>query len=576
MGRSRHSALAVALIYLLAWLLSACTGQATPSLRRNPGSSPLTGPYRWLAFPGHQPSGSLVVGDTGFPTSANPLFASSRFDLEVTSALWAAPVVFDQHFHVQPDQLTEVPLPENGDVLDGGKTVIMHLRHDLRWSDGQPILAGDFAYWWRLNQDADTGAITPSGYDQIASITTPDIYTVVLHFKQPFGPYLSYLPYAAPEHAWGHLQPIDLQNRADVFQAPVVTDGPYKLAFFVRQQSYTLVPDLNYRSTTFHGPFLARLIYRGYPTPEALSAAVRSGQVDLAEGYAEDQVPALGRLPGNMQMQITPAAAYEHLDFNLARPFFQDLRVRQAIQLALDRCGILRDILHMPDCARLASQVEPLPSPVYDPAIRPAPYDPAQARQLLAQAGWRSGAGGLLYKQGEPFVVRLVTVSGNPLRAAVARRIQQNLRAVGIQVTLAFYALGEFFGVYTRGGILATGAYDLAMFGYANAPEPDDEYGVFHSSQIPDETNADLGNYGRVQDPIIDQALTQGRYSVEFAARVQDYHRFLERLASQVYLIPLYTAVNILVVHTGVQNVVGNPNAVESNWNIADWWRATP
>jgi peptide/nickel transport system substrate-binding protein len=575
MGRSRHSALAVALIYLLAWLLSACTGQATPSLRGNPGSSPLTGPYSWLAFPGHQPSGSLVVGDTGFPTSANPLFASSRFDLEVTSALWAAPVVFDEHFHVQPDQLTEVPLPENGDVLDGGKTVIMHLRHDLRWSDGQPILASDFAYWWHLNQDADTGAITTSGYDQIASITTPDIYTVVLHFKQPFGPYLSYLPYAAPEHAWGHLQPLDLQNRADVFQAPVVTDGPYKLAFFVRQQSYTLVPDLNYRSTTFHGPFLARLIYRGYPTPEALSAAVRSGQVDLAEGYTEDQVPVLGRLPGNMQMQITPAAAYEHLDFNLARPFFQDLRVRQAIQLALDRCGILRDILHMPDCARLASQVEPPPSPVYDAAIRPAPYDPVQARQLLAQAGWRSGAGGLLYKQGEPFVVRLVTGSGNPLRAAIARRIQQNLRAVGIQVTLAFYDLGEFFGVYTRGGILATGAYDLAMFGYANAPEPDDEYEVFHSSQIPDAANADLGNYGRVQDPIIDQALTQGRYSVEFAARVQDYHRFLERLASQVYLIPLYTAVNILVVNTSLRNVVGNPNTLEINWNIADWWRAT-
>jgi peptide/nickel transport system substrate-binding protein len=453
--------------------------------------------------------------------------------------------------------------------------VIMHLRHDLRWSDGQPILASDFAYWWHLNQNADTGAITTSGYDQIASITTPDIYTVVLHLKQPFGPYLSYLPYAAPEHAWGRLQPIDLQNQADVFQAPVVTDGPYKLAFFVRQQSYTLVPNLNYRSTTFHGPFLSRLIYRGYATPEALGAAVRSGQVDLAEGYTEDQLPALGKLPGNMQMQTTPAAAYEHLDFNLARPVFQDLRVRQAVQLALDRCGILRDILHMPDCARLASQVEPPPSLVYDSSIRPAPYDPAQARQLLAQAGWRPGTGGLLYKQGEPFVVRLVTVSDNPLRAAVARRIQQNLRAVGIQVTLAFYDLGEFFGVYTRGGILATGAYDLAMFGYANAPEPDDEYSVFHSSQIPSATNADLGNYGRVQDPIIDQALTQGRSNVEFTLRVQDYHRFLERLASQVYLIPLYTAVNILVVNTSLRNVVGNPNTLENNWNIADWWRAT-
>jgi peptide/nickel transport system substrate-binding protein len=533
----------------------------------------VSGPYIWQAFPGHRPAGSLVVGDTGFPVSANPLFAFSRFDLEVTAALWAAPVVFDQHFHAQADQLTEVPLPENGGVLAGGKTVVMHLRHDLRWSDGQPLLASDFVYWWRLDQDRDTGAITTAGYDQISSITTPDRYTVVLHFARPFGPYLSYLPMAAPEHLWGHIRPIDLQNRTDIFQAPPVTSGPYMLAFFVRQQSYMLVPAPTYRSTTFHGPFLSRLLYRGYPTSQALGEAVRSGQVDLAEGYTEDQLSALGQLPADMQVQVTPAAAYEHLDFNLARPVLQDLRVRQAMQLALDRCGILRDILRMPDCARLVSQVEPQPSLVYDASIGSVPYDPGRARQLLTRAGWLPGVGGQVYKQGQPFVVHLVTVTGNPLRAAVARRIQQNLRAIGIRVELAFSDPGTFFGVYERGGILATGAYDLAIFGYANAADPDDEYGVFHSSQIPGAASGSAGNYGRIADPVIDQALTVGRGSVALATRIQAYHRFLERLASQVYLVPLYTAIDVLIVRTGVQNVVGNPNTVANNWNIADWWR---
>lgn len=575
MGRSGHGPCrlrAIALVCFLAWMLNACIGQASvPVIHDN---SPLIGPYHALAFPGRQPSDHLILGDTGFPTSANPLFSVSRFDLEVTSALWAAPVVFDQHFHAQPDQLTEVPLPENGDVRDSGKTIIMHLRHDLHWSDGEPVLAGDFAYWWRLDQDADTGAITTSGYDQIASITTPDNYTVILHMKRPFGPYLSYLPYAAPEHAWSHLQPIDLQNRLDIFQAPTVTDGPYKLALFVQNQSYTLVPNPAYHSTTFHGPFLAQLVYRAYPTSGSLLAALRSGQVDVAEGYTEDELPALTRLPFGMQLQITPAAAYEHLDFNLARPFLQDLRARQAIQLAIDRCGLLREVLHMPDCSRLADQVEPQPSLVYDASIHPPGYNPQEARKLLAAAGWLPGPGGWVYRQGQPFVLRLVTTSNNALRAAVATRLQQDLRAIGIQVKLAFYDLGAFFGVYTRGGILATGAYDLALFGYANAPEPDDEYEVFHSSQIPGAANPNAGNYGRVSDPVIDQALTLGRYTVPFASRVQAYHQFLERLASQVYLIPLYTAVNILAVKTNLRNVVGNPNTVENNWNIADWWIA--
>ncbi len=537
-------------------------------------SSPLIGPYNVYSSPGHQPSGRLVLADSGFPTTVNPLFSTSRFDLEVTSALWAAPVVFDQHFHAQPDQLTEVPLPENGDVQDGGKTIIMHLRHDLRWSDGQPILASDFAYWWHLDQNADTGASTTVGYDQIANITTPDIYTVILHMKRPFGPYLSYLPYAAPEHVWGHFQPIDLQNRQDIFQAPTVTDGPYKLAIFVPQQSYTLAPNPNYRSTTFHGPFLAQVIYRAYATPGALSTALRGGQVDVADGYTEDELASLAPLSTPLQAQITPAAAYEHLDFNLAHSVFQDLRVRQAFQLAIDRCGILRDILHAPDCSRLTDQVEPQPSLVYDASISSPGYDPRAARQLLTQAGWLPGADGLLYKQGQPFVAHLVTTSGNTLRAAVAMRLQQDLRAIGIQVTLTFYDLDTFFGVYDRGGILATGVYDLALFGYANAPEPDDEYAVFHSSQIPSAANPDLGNYGRVADPVIDQALTQGRYAVPYVTRIQAYQRFLQRLASEVYLIPLYTAVNILVVNTSLRNVVGNPNIAENNWNIADWWRA--
>lgn len=573
MREDRRGLRAVALICFLAWMLSACTtGQVSVSDGHT--HSPLVGPYTFLSSPAHQPSGRLVLADTGFPLAANPLFSVSRFDLEVTSALWAAPVVFDQHFHAQPDQLTEVPLPENGDVLDGGRTVIMHLRHDLRWSDGQPLQASDFAYWWRLNQDADTGAITTAGYDQIASISVPDNYTVILHMKRPFGPYLRYLPYAAPEHAWGHLQPIDLQNRTDIFQAPTVTDGPYKLALFVQHQSYTLVPNPYYHSTTFHGPFLAQLVYQEYVTSQALAAAVRSGQVDLAEGYTEDELSLLSQLPDNMQLQITPAAAYEHLDFNLARPLLQDLRVRQAIQLTIDRCGLLRDLLHMPDCSRLADQVEPPPSLVYDASIHPPGYDPQKARQLLAEAGWLPGAGGWVYKQGQPFVLRLVTTTGNTLRAAVARRLQEDLRRVGIQVRLAFYDLGTLFGVYTRGGILATGAYDLAMFGYANAPEPDDEYEVFHSSQIPSAANPDAGDYGRVADPIIDQALTRGRDSVAFAARVLTYHQFLERLASQVYLIPLYTAVNILLVNSSLRNIVGNPDTVQNNWNIADWWKA--
>ena len=354
--------------------------------------------------------------------------------------------------------------------------------------------------------------------------------------------------------------------------APLVTDGPYKITDFSNGRSYTLAPNTYYHSTTFHGPFLARLLFRTYNSMAALRAAIQAGQVDVSEDYMEYELPGLGRISGPARLLETPAASYEHLDFNLANPDFQDVQVRRAISLAIDKCTILREALHMPDCTRTANQVEPQPSLYNDSSIPASVYDPVTARKLLAQAGWLPGPNGLLYRQGKSFTLRLVTTSDNPIRAAAAALIQRDLHAVGIDLHVSYYSLGQFFAVYSRGGIVASGAFDLAMFGYQNSAEPDDEYGVFHSSQIPGAAQPALGNYGRVQDSIIDQSLALGRDTVPFAQRVQDYHRFLEQLANPVYLIPLYTGINLLTVSTRAHNVQPNPDVLKNNWNIADWW----
>lgn len=570
--------LSIAAVFLLVivWLVVACNSTATLPAPR----SPLLGPYSYTPAgqqaSGSQSKGQIVFADTQFPDTLNPLFADIPIDFTLDNALWAAPVFFDQHFHAHADQLTEVPLPQNGDVLDGGKTIIMHLRHDLRWSDGQPLTSDDFRYWWQLEQDPNTGAITLGGYNEIASIDTPDAYTVVLHMKQPFGPYLLYLPYAAPRHAWDKFSAIDLQNTPSVFTLPTVTDGPYMLDQQTKtattDQSLTMLPNPYYHSSTFHGPFASRLIYRAYTTTTQLIQAVQQGQVNVAEGYTENDVGALQRSIRAATVLEAPTAAYEHLDFNLAHPFFQDVRMRRAIQMAIDVCGMLEIVLHEANCARRVTQVEPPPSLVYDPAIKASRYDPAAARTLLAQAGWRPNDQGIMTKDGHTFTIRLVTTANNSTRMALAHYIQRGLRAIGIQVDIAAYNLGELFGIYTKNGVLATGNYDMALFTYANGPDPDDEYDVFASSQIPSADNPYGSNYGRVNDPIIDQALTNGRNTVNFASRVTAYHQFLERLAAQVYSIPLYNELNILTISANVRNVIPNPNASDNTWNIADWW----
>ncbi|HKV57953.1 MAG TPA: ABC transporter substrate-binding protein, partial [Ktedonobacteraceae bacterium] len=168
--RTRPASLCLCLLLLVT--LAACDNAPAQPTQQHV-SSPLLGPYAATLPASQNRSGTIVLADRQFPDAVNPLFSGSPADFELQAALWAAPLVFDDHFHAQPDQLTEVPLPENGDVRDNGKTIIMRLRHDLRWSDGQPILARDFQYWWQLDQNPDSGALNVSGYDQIASIETP-------------------------------------------------------------------------------------------------------------------------------------------------------------------------------------------------------------------------------------------------------------------------------------------------------------------------------------------------------------------------------------------------------------------
>ncbi len=548
----------VVLIFLYMLLLAtACN--TTPSV-----------PITSTPIPTRTYHGSITYATTQFPESANPLFASSTADFALNTALWAQPVFYDQQFHVHPDQLVEVPLPENGGVQNGGKTILLHVRHDLHWSDGQPILASDFVYWWHLNQNPDTGATTRSGYDQIASIETPNDYTIVLHMKHPFGPYLFYLPYAAPQHAWRTIRPIDLQNTASLYQMPQVTSGPYQLKSMQDGQRYTLVPNIHYASSSFRGPFMSQLVFRAYDSTASLVTAVQHHSADITTGYTEDERPLLTHLPSDVKIIETSAAAYAHLEFNNAHPLFADIRVREAIQKGINVCNLLVTVLHENNCNRRTTQVEPLPSLYYDSTLRPVSYDLSAAKRLLAQSGWRLDTHNTLLKDGRPFTLRLVTTQ-SPLRVAVATYVQHALTMLGIRVQLATYSSNVFFDVYTKNGILATGAYDMALFTYANSPEPDDEYTVFHSSQIPDANNPTLSNYARVNDKVIDSALAQGRDAVAFADRVAAYHRFLERLTQEVYVVPLYVEPVITTVTPQVQNVIPNPNSAMPTWNIADW-----
>ncbi len=520
--------------------------------------------------------GTILMSDWEFPSSTNSWFNTSVVGVEVGQALWGGPYAVTSDGKFLPDELSEIPTQANGDVSADGLTVTMKLNHNLKWSDGQPLTSADFVYWWKTLLDPATGAASTYGFDAstgyVASMTAPDPYTVVIKYSQVFSSYIYFLPSAAPQHAWGTIADKDLMNTQDVNLTPKVTSGPFVVQDYASGQSFTLVPNTNYVSTSLHATVLDKLVFKGYQTKDALIAGYSGGETDHAEDFTLADLQKLNGLPG---LHIAPAIGYEHVDPNLATPALQDINVRKAIEQAIDRCTLIQSLLHEQCSQLIVDELEPPPHPDSDPSIKELPFSLSAAMADMQASGWSCPGNTPCTKNGAAFpTLNLVTTSGNALRLNTVQLIQADLKALGIPVNIdgQQYPAGTLFGDYASGGILATGKFDLALFAYVESLDSLGNLSGFASSQIPTAANPSGGNYSRINDPMVDQFLTQGAATIDVAKRSTLFKQMQKYLVQQVYTIPLYLRPNITLTDSKVGNYFDNPTSSGNQWNVGEWY----
>jgi peptide/nickel transport system substrate-binding protein len=562
-------AFASTFLMLVAALVAACGTTTTTS---PPG--PTTG-YHYTTP--KTKGGTLLISDWQFPTSTNGFFTSASVTLEVANGLWASPVMMTSDGNIIPDQLAEIPTQKNGDVSADGLTVTMKLNPNLKWSDGQPITADDFKFWIEATLDPTSGAASQVGFtpDTLASYSAADSHTLVLKYVKPFAPYIWSLPNAFPRHAWGTIPFKDWLNTPSINLSPKITSGPFFVQDYSSGQSITLVPNPYYTSTTFHPTVLDKLIFKGYQSKDALIAGYQAGETDSAQDFTLGDLDKLNSLPG---LQVTPGWIIEQVSFNLTNPVLQDVNVRKAFNQAFDRCTFIVSVLHN-DCSKLSSDtIEPAPHPDANTAVKEFPFDLTAAKNDMKAAGWDCSSGTCM-KGGAAFpTLNMATTSGNTLRKNFTELFKQALAKLGVTINLdgQYYPAGTLFDTFSGGGTLATGKYDLALFAYVLAPDSDGNlYTSLHSSQIPTAANPAGGNWGRVNDPQLDQLLEQGRTTLDIAKRKQIYGQVQALIAQKVYLIPMYIRANITLTDNKVGNFFPNPASFGNQWNIADYYLKT-
>lgn len=250
---------------------------------------------------------------------------------------------------------------------------------------------------------------------------------------------------------------------ADNSVQAVVGSGPYKV---VRVNAPQKLETAAFEGWTGKRPAVQRVEYLATGRGETRGMLAESGQADLVLTHDAVAIERLKRNP-RLQFHTLPIPRTLYLKVNAAHPLLKDIKVRQAISLAIDRPGIALAILREPKAA--ATQLfSPGMAEWHVPGLQPLVRDPGRARQLLQEAGWVAGADGLLRKDGRPFKLTLRTFSDRPEQPPMATAIQAQLREVGLDVAVAIMNASDIPAGHQDGSL------ELALVArnYALVPDP--------------------------------------------------------------------------------------------------------
>lgn len=414
---------------------------------------------------------TLTVAFSQEPDTLNWLYSNMSFGKWANNLVYAPLFMYDDQYNEVPVLIDEIPSVENGLINADYTEYTVRIKEGLVWSDGTPLTADDVAFTFEmLNTEANNFIQGSTIRDAVETVEKVDDRTVKLTFGAT-APYVGKLlsveaVVILPKHVFGPVFEAEgtLAN-ADANQNPTVFSGPYTLVEWRRGESLTFAANPSY---VLGQPKIESLVIRIFPDPEAGYAALAAGQVDLQPNLGPTDGPRVLALSPDLKVTSVFGGYIEILVFNLrgednpraGHPALQDIKVREAIRLGIDRRAIINDLL-----AGAAEATDSIyaGNAVQDPSIEFVEYDPEAAKALLDEAGWVEGADGVREKDGVRLELRYATTTA-AFRRDVQAVVQQQLAEIGVGIILENYDATEYFGSFTQGGTLATGEFDLGEF----------------------------------------------------------------------------------------------------------------
>lgn len=492
------------------------------------GTSPLLLSRRTFAAEQPVRGGQLIVAQYPDPTGLTSAITVAGPTQAISGKIFDGLVTLDLDFTIKPVLATAWV------VSPDGLTTTFKLRPGVTWHDGKPFTSADVAYsvlevWKKFHSRGR------STFANVETVDTPDPLTAILRLSKP-APYLV----SALVSVESQVLPKHLYEGTDVLSnphnlAPVGT-GPFRFVNWDRGNYIALERNPTYWDQP--KPYLDRIIFRILPDSAARATAIETGEAHIVNGIsiAYDDIDRLGKLPDIevLKRSRSYTSGITGFEFNLDKPYFQDVRVRRAFAHAIDRDFIAGKIWYGYAHAATGPIPEALTS-FYSGDVPLYPYDLKKAAALLDEAGLKPDANG----------VRLsITHDPVPVGEAFSRTgeyVRDTLGKIGVKVLVR----NQDFGAFLR-RVYTDRDFDTIHFP-ANA-SPDPAIGtqrLYWSKNF--QPGVAFSNGSHYASPEADHLLEAAQIELDPAKRRDFYVKFQQLAQTDLPRIPLVAPLDVTI-----------------------------
>ncbi|MDA1133697.1 MAG: peptide-binding protein [Proteobacteria bacterium] len=477
--------------------------------------------------------GEIINAMIGEPSNLVAMIAGDSASSAIAANIFNTLIKYDENLNHAPE------LASQWIISDDQKTITFKLKENLFWADGTPLTSDDVLFTWRLVTDPNTRTPYASDYLLVKDAQTPNKQTFTVTYEQNYAPALD---------TWASLQilPKHVLKDEDInntfFSRKPTGSGYYQLDQWINGQQVTLKRNKN---STQGQALIEKLTSRIIPDTSSQFLELIADNIDLMNINPiqyQRVFPSREDLKQKIGLYKELGNGYTYLGFNLKQAPFNDPKVRQAMNYAINKEEIIKGVL--------LGLGEAIASP-YKPGTRwdneslsPYPYDPSKALALLKEAGYEKNTAGILVKDGKPFEFEILT-NQNKQREMTAVLVQRRLKEIGIDVKIRVLEWASFINRFIK-----TGDFKAVVLGWSLSLDPD-QFNIWHSSQ----QGPGQFNFVGYENPRVDELLELGRRELDNDKREEIYHEFSKLLLEDSPIVYLYAGYGLSAINKRVQGI---------------------